>query len=54
MITQSKCISKRFVSLLSDWDIVLIHINIKHTQSAQFQADLKNPINAHVLEIILQ
>ena len=54
VITQSKCISKRLVSLLSDWDIVLTHINIKHSQSAQFQADLKNPINAHVLEIVLQ
>ena len=42
VMTQSKCIGELIE--FSEWmghSIVLTHINIKHTQSAQFQADLE-------------
>ena len=37
-------------SLMSELDIILTNINIKHIQSAQFQADLENT-NACILQI---
>ena len=42
-MTQSKCISELLESLLSEWDNVLTHINIKRIQNTKFQVDLENP-----------
>ena len=49
-MTQSKCVSELLESLLSEWDNVLTHINIKRIQNTKFQVDLENP-NVPICEI---
>ena len=48
-MTQSKCVDEPLESLVSEWDTVLIHLNIKLLKSAQCQADMEIP-NLHILQ----
>ena len=49
-MTQSKCVSELLDNLLSEWDSVLTHINIKRIKNTKFQVDLENP-NVLICEI---
>ena len=49
-MTQSYCVGELLENLVSECDIILIHINIKQIQSVQFQVALEIP-NVRVLQI---